>query len=418
MTTVPLARLGPTLEGDLYSVCLDYDGPDAVNAWFRSWDNVVSLAQKKTLVEWHQDKGKIHVVFFTTEPLQNRKIHIGDNNTLLEVRCEKQPLFISPSLHKDGNKYTPLGINQIKVLDETELLTVKAKINLLCDKYMSDADRNKYDAWLDLDTTILGEGAGRHDATKFKICSFYWKYSGEWLNLSDDERFERAWQWHLNHCKPPRSRAEFEYMCDWAKKKHRVKRDTKHDRIRDEQQQRQNRNNGHKEKAATEVEDEEGDIIEIATNRILSQYKFVTVEESDQIHWYKDGVYRKGGEVKIKKLCENLFGFDLNIGQRAEIREHIKGKTYHEVADFDSNIDIINMKNGLYNLQTNILAPHSPEYLSLKQCPIYYDPNAKPRFFRKFIREIVYFEDIRSLVELMAYILSSQSVRSNSHFTW
>jgi putative DNA primase/helicase len=61
------------------------------------------------------------------------------------------------------------------------------------------------------------------------------------------------------------------------------------------------------------------------------------------------------------------------------------------------------MKNGLYNLQTSTLTPHSPEYLSLKQCPIYYDPKAKPRVFGRFVREIVYFEDIRSVYELMAY---------------
>lgn len=55
------AKLGPTLIGDLYSVALDFDGWDAVVAWFESWEQVVALAQK-TLVEWHQDRGKIHVL--------------------------------------------------------------------------------------------------------------------------------------------------------------------------------------------------------------------------------------------------------------------------------------------------------------------------------------------------------------------
>lgn len=110
-----------------------------------------------------------------------------------------------------------------------------------------------------------------------------------------------------------------------------------------------------------------------------------------------------GGEVKIKKLCEKLYGFNLNIHQRTEIREHIKGKTYRKWADFDSNIDIINMKNGLYNILTNTLEPHSPEYLSLRQTPIWYDPKAKARIFRRFVKEIVYFDDIRSVYELMAY---------------
>ena len=149
-----------------------------------------------------------------------------------------------------------------------------------------------------------------------------------------------------------------------------------------------------KQSKKSDENDEDEDIIAVATKNILSQHEFATVEESDQNYYYKNGVYVSGGEVKIKKLCEKLYGFDLNIHQRTEIREHIKGKTYRKWADFDSNIDIINMKNGLYNILTNTLEPHSPEYLSLRQTPIWYDPKAKARIFRRFVKEIVYFDDM------------------------
>lgn len=389
------ARMGRTLDGDKYTVALDFDGPDAVNAFFREWNSVVVLAQD-VLIEWHQDRGKLHLVFQAKQPLQKRRIYIGPNKTQLEIRCEKQALFISPSPHKDGGKWSPLGCAIVPLFDNVELLKIKSKINFLCDKYMSDEDKEKFDTWLDDPSTILGVGGGRHDATKFKVCSYYWKYSGEWLDLTDEERFERAREWHHAHCQPPRSEDEFMRICKWIIDNHKSKRDELHTKLKAERNEKQ-------QQRKQQGEDDDKDIIETATNTILSKYRFVTVEESDLIYWYKDGVYRKGGEVKIKKLCEKLFGFDLNIGQRAEIREHIKNKTYHELAEFDSNIDIINLKNGLYNIETNTLSPHSPEYLSLKQGPIRYDPNTKPRLFRKFLREIVYFEDIRSLIELMAY---------------
>ena len=70
-----------------------------------------------------------------------------------------------------------------------------------------------------------------------------------------------------------RSRQEFDQMCEWLKKNHRIKRNELHNKIRGEQHQR-NRIKKRKEKATTE---DEGDIIEIATNGILSQYKFATV---------------------------------------------------------------------------------------------------------------------------------------------
>jgi P4 family phage/plasmid primase-like protien len=396
------ARTGRTLMAKgLYSTALDFDGWDALKAWFGSWERVLALAQK-TLVEWHQDNGKIHVLLFTKEPIPNKKIHIGPDNVLLEIRCEKQAIFISPSMHKDGNKYCPLGVDKIETLDETGLMKLKGQISILSDSYMSDEDKAEYDSWLDDPNTILGEGAGRHDATKFKVCSYYWKYEGEWLNLSDEERFEMAWQWHETHCKPTRSRQEFDAICKWVVNNHKVKRDAQHNEAREFRKNKGKEGIGNQIEGESEGE-EEPDIIEIATNEILTRYTFATVEESDQIYWYKDGVYVGGGEVKIKKLCEKLYGFDLNIRQRAEIREHIRCKTYHKLADFDSKIDIINVKNGLYNLMTNTLMPHSPDYLSLKQCPIYYVSKAKPRFFGRFIKEIVYFEDIRSVFELMAY---------------
>ncbi|MGA9934578.1 MAG: hypothetical protein WBP83_05595 [Nitrososphaeraceae archaeon] len=80
-------RTGKTISGNKYLVVLDFDGWEAVIAWFDSWDNVIALS-KKTLVEWHQDPGKIHVFLFSPEPLQSRKIHI--KNAYLEVRCQNE----------------------------------------------------------------------------------------------------------------------------------------------------------------------------------------------------------------------------------------------------------------------------------------------------------------------------------------
>jgi hypothetical protein len=97
---------------------------------------------------------------------------------------------------------------------------------------MSDDDRQQYDEWLDKPDTILGINQGRHDATKFKIISYYWKYSGEWLNYSDDQRFEKAWEWHLQHCNPPRSREEFDRICRWTVDMFRKDRDKTHEEAR------------------------------------------------------------------------------------------------------------------------------------------------------------------------------------------
>ena len=230
--------LGKTISRTHYTFALDFDGWDAITAWFggdtkeETWERVKALA-RRTRVEWHEnfEDGKIHVILKSQRLLgKNRRIHIG--NALLEVRCDRQALFASPSIHKNGNRYRPLDTEDIEIICNNDLLRVQAKIDSLSKNYMSDDDREKYDNWLDLPTTILGVNQGRHDATKFKVIRYFWKYSGEWLNYSDEQRFEKAWEWHLKHCNPPRSREEFDRICKWTIDTFREERDKKHEEAR------------------------------------------------------------------------------------------------------------------------------------------------------------------------------------------
>jgi hypothetical protein len=77
-------KLGETLQSGLYSFALDFDGIDAVMEFFGSWDNVLSLS-KKTRIEWHQNKGRIHIIFFAHRPVKHtstkakRKINLQAN---------------------------------------------------------------------------------------------------------------------------------------------------------------------------------------------------------------------------------------------------------------------------------------------------------------------------------------------------
>ena len=61
------------------------------------------------------------------------------------------------------------------------------------------------------------------------------------------------------------------------------------------------------------------------------------------------------------------------------------------------------MKNGLYNIQTGEFREHSPDYLSMIQIPVIYDPKAKPKIFGKFLSEVIYPREIRTAIETMAY---------------
>jgi putative DNA primase/helicase len=88
-------------------------------------------------------------------------------------------------------------------------------------------------------------------------------------------------------------------------------------------------------------------IIEEASESIMQQYRFITIEETGEIWYYKDGVYVQAGDILIAKECEKMFDYDLNTERLSQIKGHIMRRTYHKHEELDSDINIINLKNGL-----------------------------------------------------------------------
>ena len=62
----------------------------------------------------------------------------------------------------------------------------------------------------------------------FKVSSYYWRQNDGWLDLDDNERFKRAWVWHLAHCNPPRTLEEFKRICKWVVDTCKTERDRVH----------------------------------------------------------------------------------------------------------------------------------------------------------------------------------------------
>jgi P4 family phage/plasmid primase-like protien len=144
-------------------------------------------------------------------------------------------------------------------------------------------------------------------------------------------------------------------------------------------------------------------IVKRITEDILNRYRFITIEESKEILYYDNGVYIPGGEVIIEKTAESLYGYRLANRYLAEIKGHIMRRTYHKREELDFDINIINLKNGLYNIQTGKCNKHTPDYLSITQKPFPYDSAARPKLFGKYLSEVLYPQEIRAAIEVMAY---------------
>jgi hypothetical protein len=222
--------LGKTLPGCPYPYCfaLDFDGLDAVMEFFGSWANVVSLS-KKTRIEWHQDKGRLHIVFFSEKNVTKKRIDI--KKCRLEVRCDEL-LIASPSIHGDGNPWIVLGTNEIAFLNYVDMLKLEAKIDSLSEEgYMSDENKQHCIEWLENPNTLVSEGS-RHDAVKILGCSYYYRYNG-WKDLTDDQRRNKLHEWNEQHCNPSLPDEEFEDIWKWIVKTHRKTRDKQFEDLND-----------------------------------------------------------------------------------------------------------------------------------------------------------------------------------------
>ena len=184
---------------------------------------------------------------------------------------------------------------------------------------------------------------------------------------------------------------------------------------------------------------------------VIEELKIATPSELDIITIYKDGISIldiKDTFVKpyIKKYANETILLDakgknpkkyrLSISRQNMIIDFIKSLTYCSLKDFDSNDRIINVENGLYFLdgykvvakkeesdgfrETNdgeriyYKIKHFKQHKNLKkpyksfiQIPVNYDPGAENLEIDQILVDIVGFEDVKLIYEMMGYFLAS-----------
>jgi len=146
-------------------------------------------------------------------------------------------------------------------------------------------------------------------------------------------------------------------------------------------------------------------------DEIRKHLNIVTVLETEEMLQYVDGIYVGGAEKKLSNIIvhnlRNLRDWKnrpmYNQKVMNEIISQFKYMTYVETSKFDTDLDIINMKNGLYNWRTNEFRPHTPDYLSRIQVPVYYNPDATCKVLDAMLRDILQPEDYIKILELIAY---------------
>ncbi len=263
---------------------------------------------------------------------------------------------------------------------------------------MSDDNKEEYIGYLEDPKTIVREG-DRHHATLLMANSYFFRFTGKFKKMDDDQRYAELVTWHNQHCEPTlfqeRGR-ELEVEEIWDNV---VKRGT------DRRQEERGKREDNKRQATGEGGEDKGPSIEELAQTIMAGNTFATCNDNEELYWYNGtGRYLSKQEWRIKKACQELDS-GIKIGQVQEVIQQIKRRTYVPREIFDADIEYVNMKDGSVNIFSGEVLPHLPDRYFLSQLPYSYDSNAKCPAVLRFFGQVLKPKDVFTALQIFGYCL-------------
>lgn len=138
---------------------------------------------------------------------------------------------------------------------------------------------------------------------------------------------------------------------------------------------------------------------------VLLLHRFITFEDTKNIYHYRNGVYVPGGEDVIARIVQTSLGDASKKKHISEILNFVQLETLIPREQINHDLKQINLLNGLYNLETDQLEPHTPDYISTVQLPVIYDKDAKCPLIDKFISEVLEPKRVPVIYEFLGYCM-------------
>jgi P4 family phage/plasmid primase-like protien len=157
---------------------------------------------------------------------------------------------------------------------------------------------------------------------------------------------------------------------------------------------------------------------------ILALHPHLRKNDIGMVYNYVDGVYKQMSDQEVSDMILN--GLEEDMLWNFRTKKNVADK----VACLISKIPLLvisndggriaNVKNGLLNISTRELQPHTPDYVSLIQFPVVYDPNATAPVWEECVKSWMegpeQEEKIRLLKQFCGYCLSSSMLYDRALF--
>ncbi len=145
----------------------------------------------------------------------------------------------------------------------------------------------------------------------------------------------------------------------------------------------------------------------IVAHILMEEFFFITVgDKVNEIYYYQDGMYKRGGEKIIGQRVEELTGGNIRTNDVSEIQGHIQRLTYMDRSILDtSNINFICVGNGILNIRTLELLPYSEKIIFTQKLKWNYNPKSDCPKIKQFFKDIVKDNDVDIIQEFIGYLL-------------
>lgn len=132
---------------------------------------------------------------------------------------------------------------------------------------------------------------------------------------------------------------------------------------------------------------------DIIARWVLQENFVVHLMETENTLIYRNGVYEDFAEAHLKKLlfdeAEHIETEDggslIRIGSIKEVLSRVCSWSLKSISSFECTQHVFNMSNGILNLDTFQIMPHSPAFMVLSKSPAIFNPEARCPMFQKFL---------------------------------
>ncbi|MDG6974263.1 MAG: hypothetical protein JRM95_05475 [Nitrososphaerota archaeon] len=135
------------------------------------------------------------------------------------------------------------------------------------------------------------------------------------------------------------------------------------------------------------------------STEIMERHDFLTLMESKEMHVRLNGVYRVGLAESLIESEVEMFEPSESNNFSHEVIGHVRRSSFVPDDTFDRDLDIVNLKNGLYHLSSGKTTAHNPTYPSRVQLPVESNPKATCPNVMRFLKEVLPPDSLLNVLE-------------------